>query len=236
MKYRFLFLTLLFCVNSFAAIHTNSLDPEHKVTIENITPSGVVQISYDNQKFKLNGNTIYLDCELSDKTASLSPFIFNNVREAFQEINVGPESTTVKTILIAPGVYWINDPNAQSDSIDSDSSPYAMIIDCPKVSLIGLTHDPKNVVIATNFMQRQGMDETFTLFYFISEEIEAQNITFGNFSNVDLIFPLKKEYSHPKVNDETIRVKLIQTTAEKFLVNNCLFTDSATTQEDIVGK
>lgn len=221
-----LLIATLFCMaaNVLGATFVNGLDPAHKVQVETVSAKGSCVVTFNGHKYYLDGNTIYLDGELTDQQAASSTFIYNNVKEAFEALNVGPESTSIKTLLIAPGVYWVDDPDDPADRATEDgSAPYGMTIDCPKIALVGLATKPEYVVLACNRGQTQGSVGNFTMLRLIGEYIEATNITFGNFCNVDLNYPLKKEYSRAKRKEAIVQAQLVHTNADRVFAKNCRF-------------
>ena len=194
--------------NTFGAIYTNVLDPAHKIQVETVAAGSSSTVTFEGKVYKLDGNTIYLDGELSDQQAAASPFIYNNVQDALEALNVGPESTTTKTLLIAPGVYWIDN---------------GMFVDCPFISLTGLTTNPEYVILSSNQCEGQDADDECSMLYLISEEITAANITFGNYCNTDLIYPLKEQYNRKKRTESEVPVHVVHNNAYKVKVENCLF-------------
>lgn len=96
-----LLIATLFCMaaNVLGATFVNGLDPAHKVQVETVSAKGSCVVTFNGHKYYLDGNTIYLDGELTDQQAASSTFIYNNVKEAFEALNVGPESTSIKTLL-----------------------------------------------------------------------------------------------------------------------------------------
>lgn len=215
-------ITLICSINAIGATYTNSLDPNHKITIE--TAPGMAAVTFNGQRYKLDGNTIYLDSELTDQQAAASKFIYNNVREALEAINVGPESTTTKTILVAPGVYWIDDPDDNTDKeIGMAGLALGKFIDCPKVAIIGLAVKPEYIVFASNRSEGFGAAGEYSMLFLICEEVNISNITFGNYCNTDLVYTLKKTYDHDKRTNEEVPIQVIQNSAYKVVAENCRF-------------
>lgn len=209
--------------DAMGATFVNGLDPAHKVQVETVSAKGSPTVSFNGQKYHLDGNTIYLDGELSDAQASSSQFIYNNVREALEAISVGPEATTTKTLLIAPGVYWVDDPDDPTVRTSDYGAPYGMTIDCPSICIKGLTVNPEYVVLACNRGQTQGSVGNFTMLRLIAQEVETSNITFGNYCNVDLVYPLKRSYNKEKRKSAIVQAQLVHTTADKVFAQNCRF-------------
>lgn len=224
MRTELLIAALCFSANAMGAIIVNGLDPEHEVRVETVSDNGSTVVSFEGQNYTLDENTIYLDGELTDLQAASSTYIYNNVREALSAINVGSKATAPKRILIAPSVYWVDDPDDPNvRTAEPGSSPYGMIIECPSISLIGLTDTPENVVLACNRGQTQGSVGNFTMLNLLSNEVYTSNITFGNYCNVDLVYPLKEKYNRSKRRDAIVQAQLVHTTADKIFADNCSF-------------
>ena len=133
-------------------------------------------------------------------------------------------------VWIAPWVYWIHNPNSTSTS-----EAYGMYITCENLHITGLTDDPYNVVIAGNYGHNEGYDGgNWTMFsvetrptqpHFkasIAEKIQMcdgltlKNVTFGDYCNVDLVYPLNPDLNVEKRTDNITQGQIIYTTELKF--------------------
>lgn len=61
-----------------------------------------------------------------------------------------------------------------------------------------VNQNPENVVLASSRGQTQGAVGNFTMFDFWGDGLSVKNLTMGNYCNVDLEFPLKKELGRKK--------------------------------------
>lgn len=178
---------------------------------------------YNNSEIKLGPLTFYVNGNLNDSVTVYSPYVFNSLTKALNTLNEGTEQNPM-TLLIAPHVYWIDNPNdTEIRKATVDKHPYGMIIKNKWLRLSGLNNDPKQIIIACNRGQTMGALGNFTMFKFESTGIWANNITFGNYCNVDLVYPLKPSLNHPKRSEVIVQAQLIHTDADKVFAENCHF-------------
>lgn len=215
----FITLLMLWIVSvSFAnAAENQSIDKDQPVYLRDNL------LIYNNMEIKLGPLTFYVNGNLNDSVIASSPYVFNSLTKAMNALNEGTEQKPM-TLLIAPYVYWIDNPDdAEIRKASVDKHPYGMIIKNKWLRLSGLHSDPKQVVIACNRGQTMGALGNFTMFKFESTGIWAYNITFGNYCNVDLNFPLKPSLNRPKRGDVIVQAQLIHTDADKVFAENCHF-------------
>ena len=168
-----------------------------------------------------------LDQSLSKEAAQASPFVFNNVREALTAINGSnlPASDTL-TLEIAPGVYWVDDPDdpaVRRGSKAGVSIPYGFKVKGPNLRLIGLCTDAQDVVLACNRGQTQGAIGNFTMLHLDCPYVEARNVTFGNYCSVELVYPRNTALNRQKRCNANVQAQLIHTTARFVDAQNCRF-------------
>ncbi len=174
-------------------------------------------IDYGAHKYSLTPNTIVLD-----KEGILNcPDAYINAEDAFDKINsIGDDAT----LLIAPSVYWLDDPDDATVRTDKDGTPYAVKIKCKKLVMIGLSENPEDIVFAVNRGQTQGAVGNFTMFHFSGDDLELKNITFGNFCNVDLIYPRNPNLNRPRRKDAIVQAQIgICNGTDKLFAQNCRF-------------
>lgn len=115
----------------------------------------------------------------------------------FQEAS--PYFTDGVTVYIRPGVYWIDNPDDASVKVgEKGREPFGMVIQCPRLRLIGLGQQPQDVVLASQRGQTQGAIGNFTMFDFWCDSLYVENLTMGNYCNVDLVYPLNPRLNRPK--------------------------------------
>ena len=143
---------------------------------------------------KLDANHLYLDARLS-KT-SRPPYTYSDFREAAAHFG---DSCT---LYIAPSVYWIDNPDSPKVAVgDNGREPFGIVIRAKKLHFIGLSADATHTVLASQRGQMQGAVGNFTMFNFWCDTLTVENLTMGNFCNVDLDYPLDPKLSRPKRSD-----------------------------------
>ncbi len=191
---------------------------------ENPVVFGGKQILYNGELITLGEKAIYVDGSLSDDIASKYDYVYNDFKEAAVAFSDGTEEEPMK-VYIAPYVYWIDDPDDEEIRVATDGGdiPYGLIINCENLHLIGLTDEPDNVVLAVNRGQTHGAKGNYTMFYFDGKGTRTENLTMGNYCNVDLEYPLKPELSREKRAEAITQAQLALTNGDKIVAINCNF-------------
>jgi len=219
----FILLSVLFSIRPYTSMAdmTNRLDPEHAVSL---AATGIVH--YDGRDYHLDAHTLYVDGQLSDAEAAVSPYVFNNMKEALASVVAGTPEQPM-TLLIAPYVYWLDDPDdisVRRASNNSNGIPYAMEVDCPYLHLLGLSPKAEHVVLAVNRGQTQGAIGNFTMLHLRGDELQAENITFGNYCNIDLDYPLKPELGRKRRARAIVQAQLVICNgSDRIFIRNCRF-------------
>ena len=142
----------------------------------------------------LDMHHLYLDARL-DKSAN-HPFAFSDFRE------VAAHFGDSCTLFIAPGVYWVDDPDTPKVVVGQNGrEPFGMVIRAKKLHFIGLSSDASHTVLASQRGQTQGAVGNFTMFDFWCDSLIVENLTMGNYCNVDLDYPLNPSLSRKKRNE-----------------------------------
>lgn len=180
-------------------------------------------ILYQGKKIILNDKAFFIDGQLSESEVANHPYVFNSVNEAFKYIKDGSEAEPM-TLYIAPYVYWIDDPDDPAIRKPVNGSiPYGRIVKCNWLRFYGLTQDPQNVILASRRGQTHGAEGNFTMFYFDGDGISSENITFGNYCNVDLNYQLLPELSRSKRSSTIAQAQLIICNSDKVVARNTHF-------------
>lgn len=174
-------------------------------------------LDVNGTSYPLTDNTIVLD-----KDGILDyPESFQDPNEAFNKIN---EIGSFVTLLVAPSVYWLDDPDDANVRKDKSGIPFAVSIACDSLSIVGLSDEPEDVVFAVNRGQTQGAIGNFTMFQFSGLKLEVKNITFGNYCNVDLYYKRKPELNRRKRNDAIVQAQIgICQNTDRLFAENCRF-------------
>lgn len=180
-------------------------------------------IVYGGETITLGEKAIYIDGSLSDEVADGYAHVYNDFVEAATAFVDGTEEEPMK-VYIAPYVYWIDDPDDEEiRTASGGDTPYGLVINCNNLHLIGLTKNPYNVVLAVNRGQTQGAKGNYTMFYIGGRGTQTENLTMGNYCNVDLEYPLKPELSRPKRTETITQSQLVITNGDKVIAKNCNF-------------
>jgi len=169
--------------------HAQSLDAVHPILLKGN------KIAYEGRVIGLDSRHLYVDGTLSDAQIASSRYAFRDFREAVKHLIDGT------TLYLAPYVYWVDDPKVPEVVEGKDGrEPFGMVIRCNGLRIIGLNPDARNVVLASQRGQTQGAIGNFTMFDLWGDDMVFENLTLGNFCNVDLDFPLLPALSRPKRN------------------------------------
>lgn len=174
-------------------------------------------VSYEGTQYVLNENTVILDRE----NVLNNPAAFNNAADAFKKVN---EIGGNVTLLVAPSVYWLDDPDDPAVRTDKGGTPYAVKIECESLIMVGLSKSPENTVFAVNRGQTQGAVGNFTMFHFSGKSLITKNITYGNYCNVDLEYKRNPSFNRKKRKDAIVQAQIgICSGTDRLYADNCRF-------------
>lgn len=209
-----LLLLTLFCFGAVTAM------AEEYVGYESLDPAEGEEIVFDGKSVSWDGHTwtlgetcIFLDYRLDSEQIADHPYAFNDVTEALNYLN-GKNGTAEAPLMLltAPGVYWVDDPDGPiRNTVNgpaADDRPYGAVLDCDYLYFYGLNHDADNVVFACNRGQQLGAEGNFTLFRIDGMGLKSENVTFGNYANVDLVYALVPELSREKRGNSIAQAQL----------------------------
>jgi len=139
----------------------------------------------------LDAHHLYLDARLGKDNPC--PFAYTDFREAASHFG---DSCT---LYIAPGVYWVDNPDSPEVVTGQNGrEPFGMVIRAKKLHFIGLSSDAHHTILASQRGQMQGAVGNFTMFDFWCDSLIVENLTMGNYCNVDLDYPLDPSLSRKK--------------------------------------
>ncbi|MCB0638247.1 MAG: hypothetical protein KDC54_16575 [Lewinella sp.] len=179
---------------------------------------------YRGDTVTLGPRAFFIDGQLTEEQAAAWPYVFNSVNAAVPQLSHGTEAEPM-TLYLAPYVYWIDDPDDPAVRVPElgGRTPYGLVIACEWLRFQGLTQDPRNVVLAANRGQTIGAEGNFTLFQFRGDGTRSENLTFGNYCNVDLEFPLKPALNRPRRAGAIVQAQLIHCNGDKIVARNTRF-------------
>ena len=217
------YLALLFQNN----IHQQTMKRTMKYTclsllILCLTVSAMAQptFTYREKTIRPDKHNYLIDAALTNDVIHPDTYVFRSLKDALRAAEKQLASNQSKrrtvpgkgiSLYIAPGVYWIDDPDAPEvrHPLPGEGIPYGMKLKVSNLRLIGLTDNPEEVVIASNRGQTLGAVGNFTMLHFDGDDIQAENITFGNYCNVDLIYPLNEKLNRKKRSETIVQAQLI---------------------------
>ena len=196
--------------------HVNSLNTE-------ITFIGD-RIMYKGQEIELGPNAFYVDGQLSDDLVSKHKYVFNSINDAAKELKNGTEKSPM-VLYIAPWVYWIDDPDDPEIRLPKKSgkAPIGLEIECEWLKFHGLSDNPRDVVLASNRGQTMGAKGNFTMFSIRGNGTSSENVTFGNYCNIDLEYPLMPSLNRSKRGSAIVQAQLLFTYGDKLVARNTHF-------------
>lgn len=181
------------------------------------------QIIYKNEKIQLGPHAFFVDGQLSDHEVSKYDYVFNSVNEAVMHLTDGTEGDPM-ILYLAPWVYWIDDPDDPQVRVPkSGDVPFGLEIECEWLKFYGLADDPQNVVLAANRGQTMGAKGNFTLFNIKGNGLSAENVTFGNYCNIDLEYPLNLRLNRKKRGSAIVQAQLVFSDGDKVVARNTNF-------------
>ena len=194
------------------------LDTDHPVEV-----SQGGQFSYDGTTFLLDDRHLLVDATLPDSFVKDQPYMFNSFAEAMEKLVDGTEEDPM-TVYIAPGVYWVDDPDDPTVKVGQNGrEPFGMTIRCQHLHLIGLTDDARHVVLASQRGQTQGAEGNFTMFDFHGDGLHVSYLTMGNFCNVDLDFPLDPNLGRKKRSSAITQAHVAYCHGDRVVASNVRF-------------
>lgn len=180
-------------------------------------------IHFQDKDIILGPNAFFIDGRLNNEEIQKLPFVFNSIQEAAKQLTDGTEDDPM-VLYIAPWVYWIDNPDdPEIRSRKNGPVPYGIEIECEYLHFYGLSKNAKNVVLACNRGQTMGAIGNFTLFRFSGDGTSSENITFGNYCNVDLKFPLNPKLNRQKRGSAIVQAQLIHCNGDKIVARNTHF-------------
>lgn len=172
----------------------------------------------------MGNNIIRVD---ANKSTNYKKGIFRSVVEAlrYAETLCARDTSQWTDILISPSVYWLDNPDDKEirRPDKGESTPFAMKLRLNKVRLKGLSDNAEDVVLAVNRGQTQGADGNYTMLHITGNDVSAENITFGNYCNVDLQYPRNTKLNRAKRKDAIVQAQLAICHGDRYHFSNCRF-------------
>lgn len=157
------------------------------------------------------------------EAVSSVPHVYKTFQEAVAHLVDGTAEKPM-TVYVRPGVYWIDDPDDPTVKVGKDRrEPFGMTIRCPYLHLVGMGKNPQDVVLASQRGQMQGAVGNFTMFDFWVKTLRVDNLTMGNYCNVDLVYPLNPQLNRPKRSDAITQAHVGYVHGDSLMANRVRF-------------
>lgn len=185
-----------------------------------MTATGQTRFVYEGRKMVSGSTVLYVS---DRKKTSERTFTFHSVGEALRFAE-RTNNNTHRTIYIEPSVYWLDNP----DDTDvrrprTGTTPFAMEVELSNVAIVGLGYKPDDVVLAVNRGQTQGADGNFTMFLWKGSHVSAENITFGNYCNVDLVYQRDASKNRARRKQAIVQAQIAICQGDDFSFKCCQF-------------
>lgn len=221
--FKHLMLILPFALASIGYAHSQQI-PKNKTKSNKDLSFNGDHIVYKGKKIILGPNAFFINGKLTDAEAARHRYVYNSVNEAAKHLTNGTEASPM-TLYIAPYVYWIDNPDDTAIRVPKPgaTAPFGLEIKCEWLKFYGLSDDARNVVLASNRGQTIGAKGNFTMFKISGQGTSAENITFGNYCNIDLIYPLNPELNRKKRASAIVQAQLVFCDGDKLFARNTRF-------------
>ncbi|SHG18585.1 hypothetical protein SAMN05443549_102347 [Flavobacterium fluvii] len=218
--FRTIVFTISFLLSNFPVLFSQ----EHKVNSNKELVFKGNHIIYKGKKIELGPNSFFIDGQLSNEESAKYKYVYNSITEASKHLTNGTEALPM-TLYIAPWVYWIDNPDDPEIRVPKTigGTPFGLEINCEWLRFQGLSDDAQNVVLACNRGQTIGAKGNFTMLNIKGQGVSAENITFGNYCNIDLIFPLNPKLNREKRSSAIVQGQLIFSNGDKVFARNTRF-------------
>lgn len=219
-SFKTIVLTISFLLSCFSILFSQ----EHKMILNKELAFKGNHIIYKGKKVELGPNAFFIDGQLSNEETSKYKYVYNSINEASKHLTNGTEASPM-TLYIAPWVYWIDNPDDPEIRLPKTigGTPFGLEISCEWLRFQGLSDDAQDVVLACNRGQTIGAKGNFTMLNIKGEGVSAENITFGNYCNIDLIYPLNPKLNREKRSSAIVQGQLIFSNGDKVFARNTRF-------------
>lgn len=184
--------------------------------------TGQTRFTFNGTAKTTSKHCLYVDAQ---RKSNARKHTFATVNEALRYAEGNAADSLWTEIYIEPSVYWIDNPDdpAIRKGRDGHGTPYGMEVNISRTRLIGMSANAEDVVLASNRGQTQGADGNFTMLHILGDSIEARNITFGNYCNVDLVYPRNPRLNRPRRKDAIVQAQLVICRGDGYRIDNCRF-------------
>ena len=133
------------------------------VVLCNVYATFAASFVYNGKKMTTSPSCLYVN---DRKKTSVKVWQFSHISEALRYAEQNNIKDGHTYIYVEPSVYWMDDPNdPQVRRPKRGTVPYAMELEVSNLSIIGMSDNPEDVVLAVNRGQTQGADGNYTMLH-----------------------------------------------------------------------
>lgn len=158
-------------------------------------------INYQGQTVSLSEHALYVNANLEPSCE----YAFKTIQGAVAAAKPGTKDNPT-VIYLEPNVYWTDDYT--KTEVRSSDDLIGLLIPQSYVSLVGMTGNPADVVIASDRGQNAGANGNFNTIG-VADGFHAKDITIGNYCNVDLNYALDPNKSHTKRQESVTQAQAV---------------------------
>nr|WP_315153737.1 hypothetical protein [uncultured Flavobacterium sp.] len=219
-SFRTIFVPVLFLSFSIPVLFSQ----EHKLSLNKDIVLKGNHIVYKGKKIVLGPNAFFIDGQLTHEETAKHKYVYNSINEASKHLTNGIE-TAPMVLYIAPWVYWIDNPDDPEIRMPKTigGTPFGLEISCEWLKFQGLSTNPQDVVLASNRGQTIGAKGNFTMLNIKGDGLSSENITFGNYCNIDLIYSLNPKLNRKKRSSAIVQGQLVFSNGDKVFARNTRF-------------
>ena len=180
---------------------------------------GAQTISYKGKEVELGPHAFLVDAN----SELVSPYVFKSFNEAVSKLSDGTADDPMR-VYIAPWVYWVDNPDDGQLRRNPDlSTPIGLTIRCNALQLLGLSDDPRDVILASARGQSQGSVGNFTMFDIYGDDFTVKDLTMGNYCNIDLVYPKHPELGRKAKYSAITQAQLAFGHGDRYYAENVRF-------------
>lgn len=208
------------CSSSPEVISSSSSSLNH--TSSSSSSTKITSISYGGKDITLSSHALYVNQSLTDK--QVNEFVFNSLSDVANAAIDGDEDNPT-VIYLEPDVYWTDDYS--KTDIRATDDLIGISFKQSYLKMIGMSSSYSDTVIASDRGQNAGANGNFNTIG-LGYAFTAQNITFGNYCNVDLVYSKDHSKDHSKRQASITQAQTITnakgaTKFDRWYFNNCSF-------------
>ena len=151
---------------------------------------------------------------------------FRTAKAAIEALRDGTKSEPT-ILIVKPGVYWLDDPDdpeVRRPKEGDNGIPYAATLKASNLVIRGEEGAADRTIFAVNRGQTQGAVGNYTMLKVTGSDIRVENVTFGNYCNVDLVYKSNPSLTRGKRKEAIVQAQIaICHGSDRLHFRNCNF-------------